>query len=62
METRGLSPVSPQFPPGGYFVIKNSWSECNGDAGYYYMPVAYFEGDGGVGGVVGDALAQDLAI
>jgi C1A family cysteine protease len=43
METRGLSPVSPQFPPGGYFVIKNSWSECNGDAGYYYMPVAYLE-------------------
>jgi C1A family cysteine protease len=29
---------------GGYFVIKNSWSECNGDAGYYYMPVAYLEG------------------
>jgi C1A family cysteine protease len=28
---------------GGYFVIKNSWSECNGDAGYYYMPVAYLE-------------------
>jgi C1A family cysteine protease len=26
---------------GGYFVIKNSWSECNGDAGYYYMPYAY---------------------
>jgi C1A family cysteine protease len=28
---------------GGYLVIKNSWSECNGDAGYYYMPVAYLE-------------------
>jgi C1A family cysteine protease len=28
---------------GGYFVIKNSWSECNGDAGYYYMPLAYLE-------------------
>ena len=28
---------------GGYFIIKNSWDNCAGDAGYYYMPVAYLE-------------------
>lgn len=39
-----LAGVLPQAPPGaggGYFIIKNSWGACTGDAGYYYMPVAY---------------------
>jgi C1A family cysteine protease len=26
---------------GGYFVIKNSWSTCAGDLGFYYVPVKY---------------------
>jgi len=35
-------------PPGfggGYFIIKNSWGACAGDAGYYYMPVFYLEAE-----------------
>jgi len=33
-------------PPGaggGYFIIKNSYGYCTGDAGYEYMPVQYLE-------------------
>jgi hypothetical protein len=40
----GLAAQIPSAPPGaggGYFVIKNSWGACLGDAGYYYMPVDY---------------------
>ncbi|HUX68337.1 MAG TPA: C1 family peptidase [Terriglobales bacterium] len=32
---------------GGYFIIKNSWGACTGDAGYYYMPVAYLLAEAG---------------
>jgi hypothetical protein len=34
-------PSAPAGEGGGYFVIKNSWGGCAGDAGYYYMPVKY---------------------
>jgi len=40
------NPATRSAPPGaggGYLVIKNSWGVCLGDAGYYYMPVSYFE-------------------
>lgn len=47
--------ANPSFPVpsfvddsgGGYFIIKNSWSTCKGDGGYFYAPVwwarAYFK-------------------
>jgi C1A family cysteine protease len=31
-------PGAPLGAGGGYFIIKNSWGVCNGDAGYYYIP------------------------
>ena len=37
-----VAPSVPAGDGGGYLVIKNSWSTCRGDAGYYYMPYAYF--------------------
>jgi hypothetical protein len=33
--------VTPDPKGIGYFIIKNSWGTCSGDAGYYYVPVAY---------------------
>ncbi len=37
----GVLPAAPPGAGGGYFIIKNSWGTCTGDAGFYYMPVAY---------------------
>ena len=37
-----LAEYLPDFPAGsggGYFIAKNSWSTCFGDAGYAYLPV-----------------------
>jgi C1A family cysteine protease len=28
---------APEAAGGGYFVVKNSWGKCAGDAGYYYL-------------------------
>ena len=33
-----LIPDSPSGSGGGYFIIKNSWSNCWGDGGFVYIP------------------------
>ncbi len=38
-----ILPGVPGGAGGGYFIIKNSWGACYGDAGYAYMPVAYLQ-------------------
>ena len=35
--------TDPSGAGGGYFVIKNSWGACYGDAGYAYMPASYLK-------------------
>ena len=40
-ELAAAIPSAPAGAGGGYFIIKNSWSTCLGDAGYWYMPVSY---------------------
>lgn len=40
-ELAATIPTAPPGAGGGYFIIKNSWSTCLGDAGYWYMPVSY---------------------
>ena len=40
-------PSAPPGEGGGYFIIKNSWGACTGDAGCKYMLVAYLEADVG---------------
>lgn len=40
------NPNTAAQPPGsggGYFIIKNSWGQGHGDAGYLYMPVDYLK-------------------
>ncbi len=32
---------APEGEGGGYFVAKNSWGSCTGDAGYYYLPYSF---------------------
>ncbi len=32
-----LPPSAPEADGGGYFIAKNSWGACAGDAGYYYL-------------------------
>lgn len=34
-------PGAPEGAGGGYFIAKNSWSVCYGDAGYMYIPDAW---------------------
>jgi C1A family cysteine protease len=48
-------PNAPPASGAGYFIVKNSWSNCSGDGGYYYLPwdyVKYRTVDGfSIGGV-----------
>jgi C1A family cysteine protease len=32
---------TPPGSGGGYFIVKNSWSNCYGDGGYVYLPWDY---------------------
>ena len=54
-ELRQKLPNAPPASGGGYFIVKNSWSNCAGDGGYYYLPwdyVKYRTVDGfSIGGV-----------
>jgi C1A family cysteine protease len=34
-------PKAPPAAGAGYFIVKNSWSNCVGDGGYYYLPWNY---------------------
>ena len=34
---------APDGAGGGYFIVKNSWSNCWGDGGYVYLPYAYIK-------------------
>lgn len=39
-----LAEIAPDVPAGaggGYFIVKNSWSNCFGDGGYVYIPYDY---------------------
>jgi Papain family cysteine protease len=40
-----LTANQPAANGGGYFILKNSWGTCLGDAGYYYMPVFYLQNE-----------------
>jgi C1A family cysteine protease len=44
-------PTAPKAKGEGYFILKNSWRQCYGDAGYYYMATEYVK-----------ALAQSIYI
>ena len=46
-------PKAPLGSGGGYFIIKNSWGECWGDAGFAYLPVDYVRTYGTAAVVVG---------
>ena len=40
-DLRQKLPDAPPASGAGYFIIKNSWSTCHGDGGYYYVPWDY---------------------
>jgi len=45
---------APPGSGGGYLIIKNSWSNCYGDAGYSYLPYDWVKAYGLAAEVVGD--------
>jgi len=42
-ELHNTLPQATQGAGGGYFILKNSWGPCSGDAGYYYVPREYLK-------------------
>jgi hypothetical protein len=45
---------APAGAGGGYVVVKNSWGDCYGDAGYVYLPYDWVKAYVGAAAVVGD--------
>jgi C1A family cysteine protease len=45
---------APPGSGGGYLIIKNSWSNCYGDAGYAYLPYDWVKAYALAVEVVGD--------
>jgi hypothetical protein len=48
-----LPPGAPPGAGGGYVVVKNSWGNCYGDAGYVYLPYDWVKAYVGAAAVVG---------
>jgi hypothetical protein len=43
IDNKDLPPGAPDGSGGGYFIVKNSWSNCWGDGGYVYLPYAFIK-------------------
>jgi hypothetical protein len=41
IDNTALPAGAPEGDGGGYFIVKNSWGHCYGDAGYVYLPYAW---------------------
>jgi hypothetical protein len=54
VDNTDLPAGAPAGSGGGYLIIKNSWGNCYGDAGYAYLPYDWVKAYGLAADVVGD--------
>jgi hypothetical protein len=54
VDNTALPVGAPAGSGGGYVVVKNSWGNCYGDAGYVYLPYDWVKAYVGAAAVVGD--------